>query len=86
MPQSEYIAHCRACPGRKYQSLCAAAQFASENGEVRHRCKNLSQKTLVSFTGLPKIQTLTSLKSQKTEVFETPQVHSKEGKRAEDHA
>jgi len=32
----------------------------------------LSQKTLVSFTDVSKMQTLTSLKSQKREVFETP--------------
>jgi hypothetical protein len=31
-----------------------------------------SQKTLASFTDSPKIQTLTPLKSRKTEVFETP--------------
>jgi hypothetical protein len=37
----------RACPGRKYQSLYAAAQFASENGEVRHRCKKLVSQTFV---------------------------------------
>ena len=32
----------------------------------------LSHKTLASFTDLPEIQTLTLLKSQKREVFETP--------------
>jgi hypothetical protein len=31
----------------------------------------LSRKTLVSFTDLPKMQTLTPLKSHKTDVFET---------------
>jgi hypothetical protein len=30
------------------------------------------KETLISFTDLPKIQTLTPLKSQKMEVFETP--------------
>ena len=31
----------------------------------------MSQKTLVSFTDVPKMQTVTLLKSRKTEVFET---------------
>jgi hypothetical protein len=69
MPQSEYIAHCRACPGRKYQSLCAAAQFASENGEVRHRCKNLSQKILVSFTDFIKDSNIAPIEVSKTHRF-----------------
>src|SRR2546430_16364209 len=40
------IAHCSACPGRKYQSLCPAAQVASKHGEVGHgQKKRVSHRT-----------------------------------------